>query len=302
MFSHLLVPLDGSALAESALPVAVALGAESSTQVTLLHVLEESPPAQVHGASHLQEPGQAEAYLSEVEKWLTDRDVKATVHVHSPGTDVSKGITDHVRELEADLVVLCTHGGKGLRGFIFGRIAQQVLSNSNVPVLVVPTFPQPRSQSFSAKHVLVPLNGEPAAEAALDHAVDLVASGGELTVVQVVPTVETATGTSGAATRLSPKAAEALLEAEAIEATKYLANVRARMESPTLSVRALVARGDSSRELLAIARESGVDLIVMATHGRKGVSAIWAGSVGARLVEQRDIPVLLVRMDRPSQG
>lgn len=302
MFSHLLVPLDGSALAESALPVAVALGAESSTQVTLLHVLEESPPVQIHGASHLQEPGQAEAYLSEVERWLTERDVKATVHVHSPSTEVAKGITDHVRELQADLVVLCTHGGKRLRGFIFGRIAQQVLSNSSVPVLAVPTFPHPRSKSFSAKHVLVPLNGELTAEAALEHATDLVTDGGELTLVQVVPTVETTTGTSGAATRLAPKAAEALLEAEATEATKYLANVRARMKGPKLNVRALVARGDSAREILAIARESSVDLIAMATHGRRGVSAMWAGSVGARLVEQRDIPVLLIRMDRPSQG
>ncbi|MFQ5705146.1 MAG: universal stress protein [Gemmatimonadales bacterium] len=298
MLEHLMVPLDGSAFAESALPAAATLGAQFGASVTLLHVLEERPPAQVHGVPHLQDVAQAEAYLSEVARWLTDRGVEAAIHVHSPGTAVAKGITDHVSELEADMVILCSHGGKGVRGFISGRVAQQVLFSRKVPVLVMPTLPQPRSRTFSVQNVLVPLSGDASAEAALDAAAELVTGGGEITLARVVPTVETASGMSGAATRLLPKAAEALLDTEVSEAMEYLRRLGTRLKSAVTPVRTVVLRGDPARELAALASEGSVDLIVLATHGRKGVSAMWAGSVGARLVGRLDVPVLLIRLER----
>jgi nucleotide-binding universal stress UspA family protein len=66
VFAHLLVPLDGSPLAEAALPAAVALGQRSSARLTLLHVLERRAPATIHGHRHLTNLAEAEAYLGEV--------------------------------------------------------------------------------------------------------------------------------------------------------------------------------------------------------------------------------------------
>ena len=66
MVRHILIPLDGSTLAESVLPAAAALAEAFAADVTLFHVMEERPPETIHGQQHLREPQQAEAYLERV--------------------------------------------------------------------------------------------------------------------------------------------------------------------------------------------------------------------------------------------
>ena len=127
-FTSIIVPLDGSPLAEAALPPAVALAARLGARVTLLHVLEADAPATVHGAPHLVSATAADLYLHTVAERWGGRGCELLTHVHpNLAHDVARGIADHTAELGADLIALCTHGSGGVRGFLFGSIAQQVL-------------------------------------------------------------------------------------------------------------------------------------------------------------------------------
>ena len=89
MFEHVLVPLDGSQLAESVLPAVAWLANRLGASITLLHIIEQGPSATIHGDRHLTQPGEAEAYLTEVAARLRDEDqVAAPVECHVHTTDL----------------------------------------------------------------------------------------------------------------------------------------------------------------------------------------------------------------------
>jgi nucleotide-binding universal stress UspA family protein len=302
-FAHLLVPLDGSRLAEAALPAALALARWFGAQVTLLHVLERTAPTHVHGEPHLRARDEALAYLTAHARWLAAEGVAAQVHVDAAGAhagpsgaDIAASIAAEAAAHGADLIVLCTHGSGGLRGLLFGRVAQQVLARGRVPVLLVRPHAAGRARPFRCRRVLVPLDGSETAEGALAPAAALArAAGASLLLMWVVPTAATVSGDRGPAARLMPTAAAALLEDEAAQARAYLDGLVATLRGDGLDARAQVERGDPVAALMAAAAREEIDLIVMTTHGRSGLAAVWAGSVASRLVAQSPLPVLLVR-------
>src|SRR5262249_2083440 len=138
VFARILVPLDGSRLAEAALPAAERLGAAFGAELRLLHVVERAARPTVHGERHLTDRAGAEEYLGSVVAGLRAGGVDATRPVHDPPqADVAASIAEHGAEEQADLIVLCTHGHGGMRGFLWGSIAQQALRRGSTPVLLV---------------------------------------------------------------------------------------------------------------------------------------------------------------------
>ena len=138
MFKHLLVPLDGSRLSESALPAAAQMAARMGAELTLVHVIEKNAPAEVHSDRHLVTAEEATAYLAEVARRPVLAGLRVQTHVHTAEvSDVADSITEHAAELAPDLVVMSTHGRGGARRLIFGAIAQQVISRGATPVLLV---------------------------------------------------------------------------------------------------------------------------------------------------------------------
>lgn len=297
MYRHLLVPLDGSRFAESALPAAAELARRMGAHVMLVHVLETEAPPTVHGDRHLQVMTEADAYLAGAVQWMVTRGVKADGAVCSDEGGVAASIAKRAQAIGADLIVLTSHGRSGVRGLLHGRVAQQVLQRGQTPVLLMQPSPQGRAASFTCQRVMVPLDGSDTAEGALQPASAIAhACAAELLLVWVVPTVETMAGERAVSARLMPTAAAELLEVEAHEAVAYVERVAARLRAPGLTVRAVVERGEPVQMLLDTAVRRSADLIVMATHGRSGVSAVWAGSVASRVVAAATKPVLLVRI------
>jgi nucleotide-binding universal stress UspA family protein len=124
MFKHLLVPLDGSHLAEAALPAAACLAEHLGASITLIHIIERDVSGEIHGERHLKTPAEAHAYLEAVAGRAFPAEIHVACHVHTVGTaDLPQSILDHVEELAPDLIVMCTHGSGGLRDFLFGNIA-----------------------------------------------------------------------------------------------------------------------------------------------------------------------------------
>ena len=295
MLQHLLVPLDGSPLAETVLPACAWLARTLGANVTLLHVIERAAPAAVHGVRHLTEPGEADAYLDVTARALGSG-FRITRHVHVPGEkDVAQSIVDHATEQDADLIVLSTHGRGGLRHRLFGSIAQRVAAKGTVPVLLLTPGGAQGPASLAGRMVLVPLDGQSAHEQGIPMAAELARHfGAALHLLVVVPTLGTLTPEQAATGQLLPGATAALLELDQLHAGAYVEGHVARLAADGFEVTGEIARGSPTEVILETAARVSADIIVLGTHGRVGMDAFWTGSIAPRVARRADFPLLLV--------
>ena len=147
MFSKILVPLDGSELAEHAMEVAVGIAQKFGSEVFLLRVAVAEPalvglpgmaprPYETFGGNAQRDQDEAESYLYSIKLRWFGRGVAFHAQVLS-GT-APELIVETARAQEADLIVMSTHGRSGLSRLIYGSVAEAVLRGAHVPVLLVP--------------------------------------------------------------------------------------------------------------------------------------------------------------------
>lgn len=296
MFKHLLVPLDGSHLAESALSAAVYLAGILGARVTLLHAVERGAPQEIHGERHLTSAAEAWRYLDEVAARAFPPEVQVERHVHSSEVkSVAHSIAEHVGELGPDLIVMCTHGRGGLRSFMFGRIAQQVTGLATTPVLLIQPASTGVAGTFSCKAMLVPVDGNPDHEEGLKLAADLAkVCDAELCLIMAVRTLDTLSGEEAATAKMLPSATHALLDLEEQNARAYLHGHLSVLQAEGLRATADVRRGDPVTVIVKAAREREADVIVLATHGKTGMDAFWSGSATPSVASHSTVPLLLV--------
>jgi nucleotide-binding universal stress UspA family protein len=296
MFERLLVPLDGSKLAETVLPAAGYLSARLGASVVLIHVVEPDAPPQVHGQPHLRGGAEAEAYLQAVAARSFPPELRVEMHVHAGGvTSVTRSIVEHGAEFSSDLILMCTHGPSGARQFLFGNIAQQTMSLGTVPVLFLRATVAPPTSPFALSRLLVPLDGESTHEHSLPAAAFLAERcQASIHLLRVVPTHGNLSGDWVYTSRLLPGTTTRLLDLTEQEAKDYLDNRRAAMHSEQFQVTTEVLRGDPAEVVADVAHAHHADLIVMGTHGRVGTNAFWSGSVAPKICRACDTPVLLV--------
>lgn len=293
MFKHLLIPLDGSRLAEAALPAALYFAKAFGSRVTLLHAIESGAPEEIHGERHLTNPEEARRYLDEIAARAFPPEMQVERHVHSNEVrNVALSIAEHVTELGPDLIVMCTHGRGGLRGFMFGRIAHQVAGLGTTPVLLVPpAAPGP----FSCHKILVTLDGNPDHEEGLRVATDLAKTcEAALDLIMVIQRFNTLSGQEAATAKILPGTTCALLDLAEEDAKKYLHRHLNQLRAAGFTTMAAVRRGDPAIVITRTAEETRADLVVLATHGKSGMDAFWSGSVTPKVTSHSAIPLLLV--------
>jgi nucleotide-binding universal stress UspA family protein len=302
MFKHLLVPLDGSRLAESALPPAAYLAQTLGARVTLIHVIERAAPREIHHQRHLSQPEEALQYLDEVAARAFPASVMVETHVHtSEVKDVARSIVEHTGELQPDLIVMCSHGSSGLRDRLFGSIAQQIIAaarnmpRGNIPVFLTRPGEEVPDKPFRLNKLLVPLDGNPEHEQGIPVAAGLAqACQAALHLAMVVPTLGTLRGEHAASSRLLPGATAEMLDLAETGGQEYLQNLLPGLHARGLAVTGEVARGDPASTVASIAESAGASLIVLGTHGKAGTDAFWSGSATPRIAGKTSIPLLLV--------
>jgi nucleotide-binding universal stress UspA family protein len=246
MFNNILVPLDGSKLAESALPVAALLTEILKAPVTLLHIIEKDAPKEVHHERHLSKPEEADEYLKAVAARFFPEEAEVVTHVHTAEVkDVSASIVEHAtQEFKPDLIIMCAHGEGGFRDLIFGNIAQQVLAGGRTPVWLL----QPQSADaapIQIRRILVPLDSESVHDDSLPFAEKLTrAFDAELHLLTVIPTFGTLSGEQAAASSLLPATTTAYLEIKEEAAKEHLQSHLDELLDGGLNVTAEIARGD----------------------------------------------------------
>ena len=286
---EVLVPLDGSSLAESALAAALPIANGCDSHITLLHVIEQAAPSTIHGDTHLNDSTEASSYLARIAESVPG----AEIHVHpNPEGDVARSIADHAAEFGSDLIVLCAHGEGGASSWLTGTKAQQIIRRAAPPVLLVR---ESAVAPFSPTGIIVALDLAAHGDAALQPSVAIArALQLPITLLAVVPTKATL-GTLQATTALfSPSASTAALELEHQAAVARLREVAESLGASGLTVRAEVLRGEALKQVAEHAAKNPAAVLAVATHGKTGMDAFWSESVGSRVVGRVTNPLLLV--------
>ena len=296
MFKRILLPMDGSHLAETALPAASLLAQKLCASVTLLHLIEKNAPGEIHGQSHLKTPEEATRYLQGLANSYFPPEMNLDVHVHTTEvTNVAQSIAVHADELNQDLVIMCSHGKGGFRSWLSGSIGQQVIANGKTPVLLIQTDADGRTSAFDCSRILVPVDGNPDHACCVHVASQLAINcSAQLDMISVVPTPATLKAENAATGKLLPATMAAMLLLAEENAVKYLTSQSKELQGQGITIRTQVLRGDPAASIVEAARKANSGLIVLSTHGKTGQEAFWAGSVTPRVAAQTKIPILLV--------
>jgi nucleotide-binding universal stress UspA family protein len=307
MYHTILVPLDGSAFAEQALPLALMIARRAGASLRLVHVHAVYVQPDATGALlpfspelDVQCQQQERTYLDGVVRHLAET---STVPVTAglgigPAAD---GVLEEARARKADLIVMTTHGHGPWSRFWLGSVADQLVRRASVPVLLLrehaPATPPSGEPSF--RHMLVPLDGSHLAEQVLEPAVALgKLLGMRYTLVQVVePVIFRGSEVAGS----MPGAVDlTILERREVEARAYLDRVAGRLRGQSLDVETRVVVGEpAAAAVLDVARIAAADLVALATHGRGGLKRLLLGSVADKVVRGAHVPVLVHRPARP---
>ena len=297
MFKHILVPLDGSNLSEASLIPAAVLAVKFKAPVTLLHVIEQDAPSEIHADRHLTEPEEALDYLEDIARREFPSKVKVQTHVHTaPVSDVTRSIVEHVTtEFQTDLIVICAHGKSGIRDALFGNIAQQIATLGKTPLLIV----KPVSPRFKLEKVLIPLDPDSEHDISFPYAESLAkAFQAEIHLLSVIPTYATLAGEQAAAGTLMPVTAQAFLDMKEDNARQHLQEHVTALKERGLRATMEIARGDPASLITKIAESSAMDMIILATHRRKGMGAFWARSVAPKVAQKTKLPLLLIPLSQ----
>jgi nucleotide-binding universal stress UspA family protein len=299
-----MVPLDGSRLAEQALPMACALadGAGARLRLVLVHQppslpLEPASATLYSSAESTIHKGELK-YLQKIRGGLRqDGRVVSAATVSGP---IASTLIEHAREIEADLIVMATHGRGPVQRLWLGSVADAMVRSTQVPVLLVRPSEEGsgRVAVDQIQWILVPLDGSALAEQALDPAVALArACGAEIDLVQVVRPVLLAVNPPMIAPSLVPSAYDqGLTDIARTQAQDYLHDIAERHRKGGLVMSAAACVGwDPVETLLELARPPRYGLIALATHGRGGLRRLAMGSVADKLVRAAEVPVLVCR-------
>jgi nucleotide-binding universal stress UspA family protein len=297
---HVLVPLDGSALAECALPWAVAVAMAVPARLTLLRVLEK--PALSCSTSHHHDAVdwemrrvEAQSELARIDRELKARELTSSIELLEGRP--AEQIVNFARAQHVDLVVLSSHGEGGLSGWALSSTVLMVVARTQNSVLVVParTSEGRRIGEVRMRRVLVPLDCSPRAECILPLATALSrAHDAEIILAHVVPEPEMPR-------RLPPSGedlaiASTLTERNRVEAERYLGELRDRFVQQNLRIGTrIVVSSQRAPAIRAMADDTDVDLVMVTAHGKTGDVRERYGSVAGRLLEQSRRPILVLQ-------
>ncbi len=286
-FNHVLVPLDGSAFAEQALPLADTWCRAHHARLTLMSAVRDVTIPE--GQYRLVQAGHSEqeTYLSQVAARLRAKGLDVD-HILTAGP-VAETINMLSEEMGVDLVVTSTRGRSGIQRWLIGSVANRIVQLVSIPVLLVkPTSGRP-AKVPAFKKLLVTLDGSEFAERVLPYARAVASSFGSEILLLSVPEVPEAQMYGAMA-----DVVEALRVQAERETRQYLGEIAAVLRVDGLDTQVLVAGSGPARTIVAVSESEEIDLTMLATHGRGGLDRLLVGSVAERVVQHTPCPVFLV--------
>jgi nucleotide-binding universal stress UspA family protein len=290
VFEKIIVPLDGSKLAEAALPYAEEFAAKLGSELILINVIEPNDNRSENMLRY---------YLGNI---ADDAKAGAEERLTSPGpkevkveTRVLKGnpaeeIVSFADRMEGANIVMATHGESGITRWALGSVADKVTRATIRPVTVIrakTSGPQVHGKC-PLNTLLAPLDGSKGSEATLPYVVELAAKlKAQVTLLEILKL-----------NYISPNMEHVdMLNSMRKEANDYLAGIANSLKQKGLEAKSEVveALGDESEEIIKYTQKNCMDVIVMATHGRSGPRRWVLGSVTNKVLREGSSPLMIVR-------
>jgi len=305
----LLVPLDGSKLAEQVLPSVRTLAPLLGAHVQLLHVVSEADryhlladamgidevggvPLRSGEFVHSWEPlrQNAEDYLNMQAAELTAAGVDAGVEVQL-GWPAEAIVAAAERE-HVTLIAMATHGYSGIKRWALGSVTDKVVHATTTPVLAVRGAEQAAVMERPLRRILVPLDGSELARQALPLAVELATCARAELILLTVAAPQL---------MIAPELMSPLPEFDAAlprlqeRLKEELGTFAPRLAAEGVQVTPVAVSGFPAEMIVDLAQQREADLIVMATHGASGLRRWALGSVADKVLHAAPMPLLLVR-------
>jgi nucleotide-binding universal stress UspA family protein len=303
MIQRILVPLDGSDMAAQVLPHVRALATLFGARVTFMQATADE-------ASNV-DVGPGPDFLAFAAADLASTGIATdTLVAQGPPADA---ILDTAEQHSVDLIALCTHGRGGIRRFLLGSVAANLIGNTTMPLLIVrakqASVDGVPTQTIDFRKILVPLDGSPLAASVLPIVGEIAAKAGATVVLlraMPEPNEEAATSSSiqmlrsitGVKTEgadgamADPYASQLEHEREGAQSSLDLA--AAALQRSGIQTETIVEFGSAAETILRVASAQNADLVAMGTHGRSGLRRFLLGSVADRIVRYSEAPVLLM--------
>jgi nucleotide-binding universal stress UspA family protein len=290
MYERILVPLDGSELAEGALPYAEGIATRLHSEVILLTTCTPG--------DCLERP--LRAYLEKRAGELSSLGIKASPLVVQG--NAADEILDFAGRNDINLIIISTHGCTGLSIWSLGSIANKVLQKSHIPILLI------RSRELETvlrekelQRILVPLDGSQFAEGVIPY-VEGLSKGMDSEVIlitvneplQIPDIVRHTAGFDG------EKHEKELTVRTEKQVKRYLSKKESALRDKGVKVSSTSLLGQPTQTILQYAEDNSVSLIVLSTHGFSGVIKWAFGSTASKIIESSPKPVLMVRPSLPS--
>jgi len=304
MYTRILVPLDGSTIAEGVLPYARAFATALDIPVHLLQVMDPDTlipsVAAQQGRSHniltINREHNGDYLKETAASFSNPAAISSSVRVGKPAQVIIE-----VAATDRDtLVAIATHGRSGIRRWLLGSVAEKVLHGADNDVLLIRAMGQiDRKGAAQLKRLVVPLDGSDLAEEALPCAVELAQ---KMTLELILLRVYLMPGVAYPTGSYAPdwKLLDQEMQERAIE---YLEGKSKQLRNEGLErVSFRVLEGNAAEKIIEIARENSDGLIAMSTHGASGIGRWVLGSVTERVIRYSDTAVLVVRAKRTSSS
>ncbi len=298
MLQRILVPLDGSTVAEGVLPYVRALAPALKVKVEFLKVGERDAAVDIANpmvGQYMDRVGaslrsQSEDYLNNIKRTFKDTDVTYGTRIGKP----AEIIAEEGAKEEDTLIAMSTHGRGGVGRWLMGSVTDKVIHMGTTPMLVVRATEEgaPVAET-ELKTIIVPLDGSDIAEAVLPMVTTIAkALGLEVLLIRSIslPT------TYAAGPEYAPWPTEDFTEEMEKQATVALEKTAVELKrAGVANVRIMVVTGPPAIQVVDIAKDTPNSLVIMSTHGRSGVGRFVLGSVADRVVRHAGSPVLLMR-------
>lgn len=289
MFSRILIPLDGSQLAEAILTQVRQILTRDNAEVVLMQAMEFPGPA--YGFHHARPPElkeETKQYVHTVAERLRADGVRVQEFVFVEMA--AEAILKCSATCKASLIAMSTHGRTGLARWVFGSVAEKVLRESTVPMLLMRSFhrskagvPEPAPTDHAPFHkILVPVDTGELTMSVLPYVSDFAkVFDSEVTLLHVVQ------GTGDASTKE--------------QGTRNMEGAAGKLSSAGVSVVKEVRppkeehRQDPAAKIVDFAAENDFDMIAMTTHGRAGIQRWTFGSTTEKVLRHATVPMLVIR-------
>jgi nucleotide-binding universal stress UspA family protein len=301
--TQILFATDFSDCAKQAQDYAIFLAAECKAGLTILHVLEFQPGMDPDlPVNHMyldQLRAESDQQLNRLVETATLRGM--AVKTRRVTGIPSRQIVQEAGREKADLIVVGTHGRTGVAHVLLGSTAERVVASAPCPVLTVrpcadQSAPAPGKATAipTFRSILVPLDFSDCSRAALDYAAHIAGHfGASLTLLHVVEPVSYGLDFTLASPRQGP---EMLAQLEA-----RMAGLTATLSAQWLTIDSVIRSGTPAGSILDLASQRHYDLIVMGTHGRRGLAHLTAGSVAEAVLRRAPCPVMTVKSSNLSE-